>query len=89
MRKLFGGLDCVVLPAQPDVAPPFGTDVDATLQAPWTLLGLPALTLPSGLTPAGLPLGVQLVAAPFREDTLIAVARWCEAVLGKLPAAPA
>jgi aspartyl-tRNA(Asn)/glutamyl-tRNA(Gln) amidotransferase subunit A len=88
VRELFAHVDCLMLPAQPAEAPAFGTDVDALLQAPWTLLGLPAMTLPSGLSPNGLPLGTQLVAPRFREDRLLAVARWIERVLGQLPAPP-
>jgi len=86
---LFSGVDCLLLPSQPDVAPAFGTDVAAALQAPWSLLGLPAMSVPSGLSADALPLGVQLVGRPFREDQLLAAARWCEGVLGKLPAPPA
>jgi amidase len=41
---------------------------------PWNATGQPALSLPLGFTPDGLPTGVQLVAAPGREDVLIAVA---------------
>jgi aspartyl-tRNA(Asn)/glutamyl-tRNA(Gln) amidotransferase subunit A len=39
------------------------------------LTGLPALSVPVGTDGAGLPVGVQLVAAPFREDILFAAAR--------------
>ncbi|MGI8434851.1 MAG: AtzE family amidohydrolase [Nocardioidaceae bacterium] len=43
------------------------------LTQPWSLVGLPALTVP--LTGrGGLPIGVQLVAAPFREASLFRVA---------------
>ena len=55
---------------------------DPALQMPWTFLGIPALTLPSGLADNGLPLGVQLASAPFTEARLLAVARWCERRLG-------
>jgi len=37
--------------------------------------------LPSGLAQDGLPLSIQLVTAPFSEDRLLGVARWCEAAL--------
>ena len=50
-------------------------------QGPWTSCGLPAISIPSGLAASGLPLGIQLVAAPFAEARLLAGARWCEAVL--------
>ena len=38
------------------------------------LLGLPALALPVGLTPDGLPAGVQLVGRPWSEDMLLETA---------------
>src|SRR5579884_4304584 len=47
---------------------------------------LPALSLPSGLSAEGLPFATQLVAAPWRETTLLAAARWCEQELGPIGA---
>jgi hypothetical protein len=40
---------------------------DAEYCAPWTLLGVPALSLPAGFGSNGLPLGVQIV-GPYRQD---------------------
>jgi amidase len=42
-----------------------------------TMLGAPALSLPAGFTPGGLPVGVQLVAAPGRDWDLL---RWAHVV---------
>ena len=39
------------------------------------LAGIPALSLPCGFTSAGLPIGLQLMAAPFGEAALLQVAR--------------
>ena len=50
-------------------------------QTPWTTAGIPAITLPSGLSESGLPMGIQLASAHFAERTLLASARWCEEVL--------
>ena len=47
----------------------------------WTLLGMPAITLPFGCGPLGLPLGIQLIAAPGRDDELLTFAQSVEAVL--------
>jgi aspartyl-tRNA(Asn)/glutamyl-tRNA(Gln) amidotransferase subunit A len=38
-------------------------------------LGACALSLPAGLSNQGLPIGAQLIAAPFREDVLVAIGR--------------
>ncbi|MBI3777656.1 MAG: amidase [Gammaproteobacteria bacterium] len=48
----------------------------------WTLCGVPALTLPSGLGAHGLPLGLQLVGGYLQDARLLQVALWCENVIG-------
>jgi amidase len=50
----------------------------APFAAPWNLAGWPAMSVPAGLDPNGLPLGVQLVAKPGAETQLIALARELE-----------
>jgi Asp-tRNA(Asn)/Glu-tRNA(Gln) amidotransferase A subunit family amidase len=64
-------------------AAPEGLDStgDPVMQSPWTTVGIPTVALPTGLNWKGLPLGVQLVGAPFAEDKLLAVAWWCENAL--------
>ncbi|MGR3496738.1 amidase [Citreimonas sp.] len=47
----------------------------------WTLLGGPALHLPTASGPAGLPIGVQLIAPPARDAALLEAARWLERAL--------
>ncbi|HLK47733.1 MAG TPA: amidase [Bryobacteraceae bacterium] len=39
----------------------------------FNLLGLPALSLPCGLTKAGLPIGVQVIGPPFDESLILRV----------------
>jgi amidase len=51
----------------------------APYAAPWNLAGLPALAVPVGTRPDGLPLAVQLVGPPDSELTLLAVAGQLEA----------
>ncbi|OOC53807.1 MULTISPECIES: amidase family protein [Nocardiopsis] len=45
----------------------------APFSAPANVAGLPALSLPLAQSREGLPIGVQLMAAPGREDVLLAV----------------
>jgi Asp-tRNA(Asn)/Glu-tRNA(Gln) amidotransferase A subunit family amidase len=63
---------------------PVGLDYtgDASLCAPWTFLGVPAITLPIAIGPAGLPLGAQLIGAAQHDERLLAVAEWVEARAG-------
>ena len=42
--------------------------------APFNLLGVPAITVPCGFTTSGLPIGLQIVGAPFAEPTVLALA---------------
>ena len=44
------------------------------LNRPFNLTGVPALAVPIGFDPAGMPLGLQLVARPWAEQTLLACA---------------
>ena len=44
------------------------------LNRPFSLTGVPALAVPIGFDPAGMPLGLQLVARPWAEQTLLACA---------------
>ncbi len=50
----------------------------APFAAPWNLAGWPALALPMGRHPSGLPLSVQLVARPGGEAMLLGVAAQLE-----------
>jgi Asp-tRNA(Asn)/Glu-tRNA(Gln) amidotransferase A subunit family amidase len=61
---------------------------DAEYCAPWTLLGVPALSLPAGFGKNGLPLGIQVV-GPYRQDyRTLRVAKWIEGVLKFNPGLP-
>jgi aspartyl-tRNA(Asn)/glutamyl-tRNA(Gln) amidotransferase subunit A len=42
------------------------------------LAGIPGLSMPCGFTKSGLPIGLQLMAAPFAEEKLLRVARMFE-----------
>ncbi len=60
---------------------------DPSFCALWSLVGVPTITLPSGLSRAGLPLGLQLACDAGGDAHLLRVARWCEAAL-RFEAAP-
>ena len=55
----------------------------------WNYLGQPAASIPAGQTAEGLPLAVQLIAPPNREDILLSVAAQLERALDWPARAPA
>jgi len=74
--------DAFLLPTIGAPAPRgLGSTGDPSFCSPWSFLGMPAITLPTGVE-GGLPLAVQLVAAPWSEARLLAAAAWCERVVG-------
>ena len=50
----------------------------APFAAPWNLAGWPAMAVPAGVAPGGMPLSVQLVARPGGEALLLGVAAQLE-----------
>jgi aspartyl-tRNA(Asn)/glutamyl-tRNA(Gln) amidotransferase subunit A len=49
---------------------------------PVNLAGLPAISVPAGLSEQGLPLGLQLIGRPFDEETLCSLAEVIEQAAG-------
>ena len=90
LARLFADVDVILAPATPYPAFPIGTQsmqVDGstvfasphlgTYTQPFSFAGLPVIAAP--VVQAGaLPLGVQIVAAPWREDLVFRVARAAE-----------
>ena len=52
-----------------------------TYTSAYNLTGWPGVVIRAGQDQSGLPIGVQILAAPFREDRCLAVAKWLEANL--------
>ena len=83
VEALFAECDVLLTPTTPAPAPrDLTTTGDPSFQMPWTFAGLPTISIPTGLSRDGLPLGVQLVGQTLEEGRLLGVARWCEEVLG-------
>lgn len=83
MEQLSQRCDVMLTPATPAPSQADRTNTgDPAFQGPWTSCGLPAIALPSGLAESGLPLGIQMAAAPFAEARLLSAAAWCENALG-------
>lgn len=82
--KVWSDVDCLIMPTTPNTAPRVGDELvrlrdgDHDVRAlatklvrAFNVLGLPALTMPCGLSHHGLPVGLQLVSAPFEEAALL------------------
>ena len=83
MLEALRGFDVLLTPTASSPAPrDLSTTGNPWFQSPWTACGFPTISIPSGLSQAGLPLGMQLVSSPFGEEGLLAAARWCEEALG-------
>ncbi|MFC1966072.1 amidase [Chloroflexota bacterium] len=82
IEPLLHEFDALITPGAPGIAPrDLTTTGDPVMQRGWTVVGVPTISLPSGLSKEGLPLAIQLVGPPLAEDHLLAVARWCERAL--------
>jgi aspartyl-tRNA(Asn)/glutamyl-tRNA(Gln) amidotransferase subunit A len=54
--------------------------------SPFDATGQPALAVPTGLSPGGLPLSMQIIGRPFDETTVLRVGDAYERARGQLPA---
>ena len=87
-RHVFGVCDALLTPVSPTPAFRLGERLDDPLQMyladiftiPMNLAGVPALSVPCGLTTTRLPIGLQIAAPPFGEDVLLQVGAAFEAV---------
>jgi len=84
LLRIVSSVDALAMPTVLTPAPPAadaaGHLVPLSRNAvPWSLLGRPALSVPSGRSAAGLPTAVQLVAVPGAESVLVALGRAVEA----------
>ena len=83
---VWSGVDCLIAPTTPTTAPRVGDgtvrlggieeDVrlaTTRLVRSMNLLGLPALSLPCGVSGDGLPIGLQIIGPPFEESLILRV----------------
>jgi aspartyl-tRNA(Asn)/glutamyl-tRNA(Gln) amidotransferase subunit A len=78
MLAVFDGLDVLAMPTALCTAPPAEDFADylyllSRNAIPWSLVGFPAISVPCGFSPEGLPIGIQFVARPGEEATLVAL----------------
>jgi amidase len=84
MMSWLKNYDVIICPANAGPAPRIdaGRDSNVSYTQIYNISGWPALVVRGGTSPEGLPLGMQVVARPFREDVAFAVARHLETTLG-------
>ena len=83
IKQVFSSVDVLVTPTiavPPSTIDPIeqsaGLDPSRTRNTwPFDVFGLPAISIPCGFTSSGLPIGLQIVGAPFAEATVLRVAR--------------
>jgi Asp-tRNA(Asn)/Glu-tRNA(Gln) amidotransferase A subunit family amidase len=83
LGSVFENVDVLLVPCVPGESPQ-GLDAtgDPRLQAIWTALHTPSMTLPTHRGPNNLPVGIQLVGQRYGDDHLFACARWVWDAIG-------
>ncbi|MFO0993490.1 MAG: Asp-tRNA(Asn)/Glu-tRNA(Gln) amidotransferase subunit GatA [Hyphomicrobiales bacterium] len=86
-------VDVVLTPATPsatfapgEITDPVQMYLNDVFTVTVNMAGLPGITVPAGLDPAGLPLSLQLIGKPFDEGTLFQVGSAIEQAAGKFEA---
>ncbi|MFN7038258.1 MAG: Asp-tRNA(Asn)/Glu-tRNA(Gln) amidotransferase subunit GatA [Alphaproteobacteria bacterium] len=88
--KTFKEIDAILVPTAPTEAfasnepqtDPVHMYLNDIFTIPASLAGLPCISVPGGLSKAGLPLGLQIIGPSFREDKVLNVALALEAAAG-------
>ena len=77
LGPVFEAFDVLLVPCVPGEAPQgLAATGDPSMQAIWTALHTPTMTLPTHRGPNYLPVGIQLVAQRYDDDRLFACASW-------------
>ena len=88
MLRFIESYDAILCPPDCFAALPHGAAETLDKHRVWghlyayNLTGWPAAVVPAGMTDEGLPIGLQIVGRPWREDVVLAVAAAIEADLG-------
>ena len=82
LEDYFQDVDAILTPSATGEAP-LGLEStgNTAMNRLWTVLYGPCVTVPSGVGPAGMPLGVQIVGLPGADARTLAAARWVETAL--------
>lgn len=89
LEQFMEDYDVIVCPVTPTVATAPGEVVRGSYAFPYNLSGWPAASVRCGTSASGLPIGVQIVAKHWREDIVLAVAKFLETAMGGWQPVPA
>lgn len=82
MPAIFEHYDAILTPSAPGEAPEgLGWTGEPAFNALWTALHLPCVTVPAGVGPHGLPLGLQVVGPQGSDRATLAWAEWVRAAV--------
>ena len=85
LEDVFADLDVLLVPSAPGEAPAgLAATGDPIFCRVWTVLHVPAINLPCGFGPQGLPLGVQIIGRRGDDARALAVADWAHPRLPQL-----
>ena len=85
MLSYFNDYDLLICPVNAHTAIAHGEEenmLDYSYTMAYNLTGWPGVVIRAGTDESGLPIGIQILAAPFREDHCLALAGFLEAKLG-------
>jgi Asp-tRNA(Asn)/Glu-tRNA(Gln) amidotransferase A subunit family amidase len=87
MLDVFASIDLLVTPTTSEPAPkasPYPTSIEEALALdalllrntrPFNMYGIPTISMPCGMSSSGLPIGMQIAAADWQEQQLLALGR--------------
>jgi aspartyl-tRNA(Asn)/glutamyl-tRNA(Gln) amidotransferase subunit A len=86
-KQAMRDIDVLITPTQPTTALKIGQTtsrigsreesvfgVSARFCAPFNISGLPAISVPCGFSPQGMPIGLQVIGKPFDEEAVLRIA---------------
>jgi amidase len=82
MLAFMDNFDVILTPPSPTPAVTHAQDPDYSFLTDFNVAGWPAVVVRCGTSSHGLPIGVQIIAKPWREDIVLAVAKFLETAMG-------
>jgi len=83
LESALGDLDVLLLPSTLTAAPPMNDTGTSEFIRIWSFLHTPAINLPTGTSPQGMPIGVQLVGRIDGDVPFLSVAAKIDDILGR------